>query len=81
MITIPNDTNMDDLVAAMQRLLKTSARMYMYLTTATIEAFGREGEMTVRLGLRAHGQWRGAEMRQAHHAPGLAINMQNLIGC
>ena len=81
MVRMPNNTEMDDLIPAMERLLKTSARMYMYLTKATIEAFGREGEMTVRHGLRAYGYWRGMEMRQAHHALGLEINMKNLIGC
>lgn len=81
MIHMPNTVQMDDLVPAMERLLKASARMYMYLSKATIETFGREGEMTVRLGLRAYGYWRGMEMRQAHHALGLEINMKNLIGC
>jgi hypothetical protein len=80
-IVMPNDLSMDEMVAAMKRLLKTSARMYMYLTKATIERFGREGEMTIRYGLRAYGRWRGIEMREAHHAMGLEINMKNLIGC
>jgi hypothetical protein len=80
-IVMPNDVELDVMVAAMKRLLKTSARMYMYLTKATIERFGREGEMTIRKGLRSYGHWRGTEMRQAHHAMGLEINMKNLIGC
>ena len=37
--------------------------------------------MPVRLGLRAYGHWRGTEMREAHHALGLDINMRNLILC
>lgn len=78
---MPNDLALDELVAAMKRLLKLSARMYMHLTKATISRFGREGEMTIRYGLRAYGQWRGLEMRAAHHAMGLEINMANLIGC
>ncbi|MGW9333324.1 L-2-amino-thiazoline-4-carboxylic acid hydrolase [Bosea sp. NPDC055594] len=80
-ITMPNEVDTDDLVAAMKRLLKVSARMYMHLAKATITRFGREGEMTIRLGLRAYGLWRGTEMRQAHQAMGLEINMKNLIGC
>jgi hypothetical protein len=80
-IVMPNDMEMDDLIAAMKRLLKTSARMYMHLCAVTVDRFGREGEMTVRYGLRAYGHWRGIEMREAHHAMGLEINMKNLIGC
>jgi hypothetical protein len=68
--------SIEDMVDGMQRLLRTSARMYMCLTRAT---YGRVGEMTVRRGLRAYGEWRGSEMRQAHHALGLDINMKTLI--
>ncbi|MGE0004038.1 MAG: L-2-amino-thiazoline-4-carboxylic acid hydrolase [Parvibaculaceae bacterium] len=81
MLRMPNDIDFDETVAAMKSLLKTSARMYMHLAKATIERFGRDGEMTVRYGLRAYGVWRGTEMREAHHALGLDINMKNLIGC
>lgn len=80
-IVMPNDLSVDEMVDAMKRLLKTSARMYMYLAKATIERFGREGEMTIRYGVRSYGHWRGSEMREAHHAMGLEINMKNLIGC
>jgi L-2-amino-thiazoline-4-carboxylic acid hydrolase len=80
-IVMPNDLRLEEMIAAMKRLLKTSARMYMHLTKTTISRFGRQGEMTIRLGLRSYGHWRGTEMRQAHHAMGLEINMKNLIGC
>lgn len=80
-IVMPNQVDMDEVVAAMKRLLKTSARMYMHLTKETIGRFGREGELTIRYGLRFYGKWRGTEMREAHHAMGLEINMKNLIGC
>jgi L-2-amino-thiazoline-4-carboxylic acid hydrolase len=80
-IVMPNNVTMDEMIVAMKRLLKTSARMYMHLTKVTIERFGREGEMTIRYGLRSYGKWRGIEMREAHHAMGLEINMKNLIGC
>src|SRR4051812_26981625 len=78
---MPNDLQLDEMLAAMKQLLKISARMYMHLTKATIKRYGRQGEMTIRLGLRAYGYWRGMEMRQAHHALGIEINMKNLIGC
>jgi len=80
-MVMPNDVTQEDLVASIKRLLKTSSKMYMFLTRATIERFGRDGERSVRYGLRAYGLWRGMEMRQAHHALGLEINMKNLIGC
>ena len=55
MIAMPNDVRLDDMVAAMKSLLKCNGRIYMHFAKATIERFGREGEMTVRLGLRAYG--------------------------
>lgn len=81
MIAMPNDVTKDELIVAMRRLLKTSARMYMFLARETIARFGREGEMTVRYGLRAFGFWRGREMREAHHAMGLPIDMRSLNLC
>ncbi len=80
-IVMPNDLDVDEMISAMKRLLQASARMYMHLTKAIITRFGREGEMTIRHGLRNYGRWRGIEMREAHHAMGLEINMKNLIGC
>lgn len=80
-IVMPNDLQLEEMIAAMKRLLKISARMYMHLTKATVKRFARPGEMTIRLGLRRYGYWRGIEMREAHHAMGLEINMKNLIGC
>ena len=56
-IVMPNDLSMDDVVEAMKRVLKTGSRMYVHLTRATIERYGREGEMTVRYGLRAYGPY------------------------
>jgi hypothetical protein len=81
MISMPNDAKLDELVPAVRRLLKVSARLYMHMTRATLDRFGKQGEMTVRYGLRAYGEWRGIEMREAHHAMGLEVNMKNLIAC
>ncbi len=81
MITMPNDANLDDIIEAMKSLLKCNGRIYMHFANATIGRFGREGEMTVRHGLRAYGLWRGREMRAAHHAMGRDINMETLLRC
>ena len=81
MMSMPNDARLDDLVEAIKTVLTSQGRIYMHFAKATIERFGREGEMTVRLGLRAYGLWRGREMRAAHHALGKDINMATLIGC
>ncbi len=55
MMSMPNDARLDDLVEAIKTLLASQGRIYMHFAEATIERFGREGEMTVRLGLRARG--------------------------
>jgi hypothetical protein len=80
-MTMPQGLRLEPMVEDIQRLLKVGARMYMCMTRATLERHGREGEMPVRLGLRAYGLWRGREMREAHHALGLEINMASLIQC
>lgn len=80
-MTMPQGLRLEPMVEDIQRLLKVGARMYMCMTRATLDRHGRDGEMPVRLGLRAYGQWRGTEMREAHHALGLDINMRNLILC
>jgi hypothetical protein len=80
-MTMPQGLRLEPMVEDIQRLLKVGARMYMCMTRATLEKHGRDGEMPVRLGLRAYGLWRGREMREAHHALGLEINMASLIQC
>jgi len=80
-MTMPQGLKLEPMVEDIQRLLKVGARLYMCMANATLEKHGREGEMPVRLGLRAYGQWRGREMREAHHALGLEVNMRNLIQC
>ncbi|MFO0997312.1 MAG: L-2-amino-thiazoline-4-carboxylic acid hydrolase [Alphaproteobacteria bacterium] len=81
MTPMPNDITKEQLIAAMDRQLRIQGRLYMYLAKETIGRFAQEGEMTVRLGLRALGRWRGLEMRAAHHALGRPINMQTLAQC
>jgi hypothetical protein len=80
-MTMPQGLRLEPMVEDIQRLLKVGARMYMCMTRATLEKHGRDGEMPVRHGLRAYGLWRGREMREAHHALGLEINMASLIQC
>ena len=80
-MTMPQELRLEPMVEDIQRLLKVGARMYMCMTRATLDRHGRDGEMPVRLGLRAYGHWRGTEMREAHHALGLDVNMRNLILC
>ena len=80
-MTMPQGLSLDPLVVDIQRLLKLGAQMYMCMTQATLDRHARDGEMPIRLGLRAYGEWRGQEMRAAHHAMGLEPNMRNLITC
>ena len=80
-MTMPQGLKLEPMVEDIQRLLKVGARLYMCMANATLEKHACEGEMPVRLGLRAYGQWRGREMREAHHALGLEVNMRNLIQC
>ena len=81
MMAMPNDARLDHMVEAIKTVLAAQGRIYMHFANATIERFGRDGEMTVRLGLRAYGLWRGREMRAAHHALGRDINMATLMAC
>ena len=61
-----------------KRLLRTSASMYMFIAEETILQFGASGEPLVRAHLREYGKWRGTEMRMAHQALGLPINIETL---
>jgi hypothetical protein len=69
----------DALLDNIQTLLKTGAALYMYVTEKTISKFGFKGERAIRKHLRAYGKWRGIEMRMAHQALGLPINMETLM--
>ena len=77
-MTMPQGLRLEPMVADIQRLLKVGARMYMCMTRATLDRHGRDGEMPVRLGLRAYGRWRGTEMREAH-LPNARLEWKRLI--
>ena len=79
MLTMPNDIALPDILDAMDSVLKSQARIYMHLARVATERFGRDGERSVRLGLRAYGLWRGREMQEAHHALGKPVNMETLM--
>jgi len=79
MLTMPNDLALADVVESMDTVLRSQARIYMHLARVATERFGREGERSIRLGLRAYGHWRGREMQEAHHALGRPIDMETLM--
>ena len=79
MLAMPNDVALPDILDAMDSVLKSQARIYMHLARVATERFGRDGERSVRLGLRAYGLWRGREMQEAHHALGKPVNMETLM--
>ena len=79
MLTMPNDVALPDILDSMDTMLKSQARIYLHLARVATERFGREGERSVRLGLRAFGHWRGREMQEAHHALGKPVNMETLM--
>ena len=81
MLTMPNDASMERIMDSMEMMLKAQARIYMHLAREATERFGRDGERSIRLGLRAYGHWRGREMQEAHHAMGRPINMESLMRC
>ena len=54
-MTMPQGLRLEPMVTDIQRLLKVGARMYMCMTRATLDRHDRDGEMPVRLGLRAYG--------------------------
>ncbi|MBT6204100.1 MAG: hypothetical protein HOI34_10415 [Rhodospirillaceae bacterium] len=81
MLTMPNDIRLEQIVESMDHVLKAQARIYMHLAREAAERFGRDGERSIRLGLRAYGHWRGKEMQEAHHAAGHPVNMETLLRC
>jgi hypothetical protein len=74
-----SNQSQDSLVKSIRSLLQTGSAMYMFITEKTIAKFGFEGERAIRRHLRAYGKWRGREMRLAHQALGLPINMETLM--
>jgi hypothetical protein len=80
-LTPYQEIDVDQVKQSLHRLLQAGARLYMHLTNETLARFGQAGEMTVRRHLRDYGKWRAAEMREAHNALGMEINMETLIRC
>src|SRR5690242_3577965 len=66
---------------ALRRLLQAGSRLYMQFARETLARFGTNGEATVRQHLRQYGVWRGTEMREAHNALGLPLDMETLNRC
>lgn len=59
--------------------LQASARLYMFFARETLAQAGDAGEAPVRDSIRGYGRWRGDEMRQAHTALGMPINVETLM--
>jgi len=73
------EVNIEEMTTVMPRVLRTAGRLHMVGASALIEEFGEDGEFMLRQWLRRFGYWRGKEMRKAHMALGLEVNMENLI--
>lgn len=61
-MSMPQGVPLRPLVVDRQRVFQLGARVVMCITRATLQRHGRDGEMAVRMGLRAPGEWRGREM-------------------
>lgn len=59
--------------------LQASARLYMFFARETLSQAGEAGDAPVRESVRRYGEWRGTEMRQAHTALGMPINVETLM--
>lgn len=77
----PEQIDVEEAKPALRDLLQAGSRLYMHFANATLAEFGERGGMTVRQHLREYGKWRGTEMREAHNALGLPINMETLNRC
>ncbi len=78
MVVAPEALEREAAIASLNDLLSVLGRLYMHYANTVIADYGADGEMTVRNHLRQFGQWRGTEMREAHHAMGKPIDMQSL---
>lgn len=72
-------TELRNMVAAMDAILRLEASLYMHMAEASLDHFAKLGEKSVRGALRAFGKRRGLEMRQAHMAMGWPVNMETLM--
>jgi hypothetical protein len=59
-------------------MIKTAGWLYMAGASTLVEQYGADGQKSVREWLRNWGDWRGKELRKAHMALGLPINMESL---
>lgn len=73
------DVTLEEIVAAMPRKLRVAGLLHMVGAGTLVEEFGPDGETTLRQWLRRFGFWRGREIRKAHMAIGLPVNMESLI--
>ena len=71
--------SVDTMMSQIPRLMRTAGRVYMAGTRSLLENFGPEGEKSVRQWIRRFATWRGHELRKAHMALGLSINMESLM--
>ena len=65
----------------LRELLQAGSRLYMHFARETLAELGEAGGAVVRQHLRDYGAWRGSEMREAHNALGLPIDMETLNRC
>jgi hypothetical protein len=77
----PDEIDVDEAKPVLRELLQAGSRLYMHFARETLAAFWERGGMTIRQHLREYGTWRGSEMREAHNALGLPINMETLNRC
>ncbi len=69
---------LDELRGILPRMIKTAGRLYMIAASTLVDQYGPNGEKAVREWLRNWGDWRGKELRKAHMALGLPVNMESL---
>ena len=68
-----------DLVRQMPRMLHTLAWLYVAISNNLVSRFGAEGGKSTRRWLRQVAKWRGTELRKAHMALGLPVNMESIM--
>ncbi len=76
-MTAIND--MDRIVAQMPRLMRTLGRLHLHGSRVLVEDFGKEGQGSLRQWIRRYATWRGHELRKAHMALGIPINVESLM--
>ncbi len=74
-----NESSYEKIVSRLPALMRAQGVVFMTGTRALIDDFGFEGEKTTRQWIRRVGTWRGHELRKAHIAMGLPINMDSIM--